>query len=146
VVTCNFNTLNCILEIRDLVQIFSKFAESLASYGHLVFDILTTSPSIRIPGDIRQRIRLDGVTANWRIVTRPDQRGSVVSMKTCTVGPGGRTDCWQEIHRQRWWPLNVLATLLARAKFEWLGIYRPYDPTPPGASDRWVQIVAKRSY
>ncbi len=146
VVTCNFNTLNCILDTRDLLHVFSKFAENLASFGHLVFDILTTSPSIRIPGDIRQRIRLDGVTANWRIVTRPDQGGSVVFMKTCTVGPDDRRDCWQETHRQRWWPLSLVARLLAQLRFEWLGTYRPYDPSPPAASDRWVQVVAKRSY
>jgi SAM-dependent methyltransferase len=145
VVTCRFNTLNCILRISDLTRAFSSCARNLSVRGHLIFDILTNAAFVALPRIVRQRIRVGDVSATWRIVTRADGAGSVVHMRTCTGGTDGARECWREVHVQRWWPLSLVAELLARTGFDWLGAYRPYDSAPFTSTDRWVQIVARRS-
>jgi SAM-dependent methyltransferase len=141
--TCNFDTLNYLRHVSDLQSAVANFAANVTYDGHLIFDILRSDAIAPSAAAFRQRIELPAMKGDWLSRPAADGRGSVVEVNACMpVGP--HDVCWREIHRQRWWALPLIITLLADAGWGLLGIHRLGDSAPAGAHDRWVQIVARR--
>lgn len=143
ILTCNFDTLNYLRRRADLELAFQSFSRNLTRNGYLIFDMLRAScphpPSV-VP--FKQRIEFGDVRAIW--AGAPAARGgSTVVMNMCS-GKGGRRRCWREIHRQRWWPLETVLSLLRRSGLHGVGVHGLPGFSPLSHAGRWVQIVARR--
>lgn len=141
--TCNFDTLNYLRRRADLELAFQSFARNLSRNGYLIFDMLRAScpqsPSV-VP--FRQNIEFGDVRAIWTGAPATGG-GSTVVMNTCS-GKRGRRRCWREIHRQRWWPLETVLSLLRDSGLHGVGVHRLPGFSPQDDAGRWVQIVARR--
>ena len=142
--TCNFNSINYLVEINQLQATVNKFHHNLSFSGVLIFDTMLEGNMAPMRGRFRQKIILAGLSADWDVKPSAKMGGSVVDMKTCIHRSGGPPVCSYERHIQRWWPRSILERVLATAGFATLGVHRVGDHRPAGPADRWVQFVARR--
>lgn len=137
--TCTFDTLNYLLDPRDVARAFGKFALALHPGGTLMFDFIPRGASSATASG-RQRVLTRGILSEWRVRIDPEGRGSSVAiLMRDTARPEARPRV--EIHRQRWHAPAEIRALLAESGFEILD----WRPTEPGGGDGWLHVVARRT-
>ena len=141
--TCNFMTVNYLIDVNNFRSVAKKFHRNIDSGGHLVFDILFAGEASTLNSMAVQVIDLPDARGVWTVYCEPSGRGSVVVQRTAFRTGSGRWRATRETHRQRWWPVASVLHLLRAAGFAVRGM----RPLAPDGSDgpRWVQITARKA-
>lgn len=140
-ITANFDTLNHLLTVRDLIRTFQRVAANLTPNGHFLFDILTpcqllppgrssvhrfTTPRCRV----EQVIRWQPITNLLSITVR--QRCPVSTIPTV------------ELHRERAFTAEELGTALHEAGFAVRGVHDATTLAPATRCVPRLLILARR--
>lgn len=140
-ITANFDTLNHLLTVRDLVRTFRRVAANLTSNGHFLFDILTPCQPLP-PGRlsvhrfgtprccVEQMIRWQPITNILSITVR--QRCPVSTIPTV------------ELHRERAFTADELGTALHEAGFAVRGVHDATTLAPTTRCVPRLLILARR--
>jgi len=117
-ITCNFDSLNYLLGTGELLKALRRFHANLKPGGHVIFDMISQRPPW-----LSSEPRVEHVTGPGVMLVRVmcwDSRGHIQT-SFISITRHGRT--FQESHRQRGYPVALVAKLLAQAKFTLLGIH-----------------------
>lgn len=144
-ITSNFCTLNYCDNGAALAAAFRSFRSNLTRRGCLIADVLIDLGPLGREESMVQKIDLPLMRSRWRIYLRADGKGSVVEMHTRVRNRDGREHEWRERHRQRWFALPSLLSLLVRSGFEVMGVQRMPSDAPAAEANRWMQLVARAS-
>jgi hypothetical protein len=138
-ITCNFDSLNYLLVIDDLLRTLEGFHANLTPGGCLIFDMITPYQPWRGPKPWVEQTRWNGYLFQRRmeIASRTGMQKSVIR-----ISRDGRTS--REVHRQRVYPTQTVVTLLRRAHLLPQGLYDFYSLLPPTNATRRVVYVARK--
>ena len=136
-ITCNGDTLNYLLQPRDLVHAFVAFAAALTPGGHLVCDFLSGVPVV--PGATTQRIEFRGLRSHWQYRVDPVLRLTEVRVHGRRRGATMRQ---VETHVQRWLHRDQVVDALAHAGFAVRGLWPIDGEARPQRA--WLKLVATR--
>ena len=138
-ITCNFDSMNYLLTVDDLLRAFIMFHANLKPEGCLVFDMITPYQPWRSLKPWVEQTLWNGILFQRRmeIVPRTGMQKSLVR-----ITRDGRTS--QEVHRQRVYPIQTVVALLRRANLLPLGAHDFYFLSPPTNTTRRVVYVARK--
>ena len=140
--TCNFDTLNYLLNPRDFLLSLKKFRRYIVSQGHLIFDILTGDdfPARREVG--HDVIAIPGGAAVFSTILDGKTKQSLVRIALKREGGDSSTI---ESHRQRWYPTAWVLDRLRALGFSVrsYNLSRLSESTSSGPGF-WVQFVARK--
>jgi SAM-dependent methyltransferase len=143
-ITCNFDTLNYILSIRDLFRVLRRCHANLRENGHMVFDMITPLPSTQRGRTVIQRFMLPDVASTWVMSWSPKKRSSVVRMRYIFRGRLNGLLPISEVHIQRWYPFPAIRRLLRIAGFRLRGAHDMETLHAVTSQTFWAKFVAVR--
>ncbi len=139
-ITANFDTLNHLLTVGDLVRTFQRVAANLRPNGHFLFDILTPCQLLP-PG--RSRVYRFGTPGchveqmiRWQPVT------NILSIRIKQRCRASRPDI--ELHRERAFTAEELETALRKAGFVVRGVHDATTLAPATQCAPRLLILAMR--
>ncbi len=140
-ITANFDTLNHLLTVRDLIRTFRRVAANLTPYGHFLFDILTpcqvlppARSTIHRFGTPRCRVEQ---LIRWHPIT------NILSIKVrqrCTAGTAPTI----ELHHERAFSAKELGRALCEAGFIVRGVHDATTLAPATQCVPRLLILAQR--
>jgi len=142
--TCLYDSLNYILDENALLSAFTHIGAHLRPEGVFIFDMnsvhaLTTDLFTQGNHDPRKSLHYD-----WRANHDPKTGVTTVQMRFDRQEPDGSTTTFNEIHRERAYPLDQILGFLKAAGFRVEKVYDAYTLNHPhDASERWF-FVARR--
>lgn len=141
-ITANFDTLNHLLTVRDLIQTFQRVAVNLTPNGHFMFDILTPcqllppgQPSVHRFGTPRCRVEQ---VIRWQPITN---LLSVTVRQRCPVS----TVPTIEHHRERAFTAEELGKALHEAGFAVRGVHDATTLAPVTQCVPRLLVLARRA-
>jgi len=143
-ITCNFDSLNYILEEKELAGTLRRFAKSLEIDGYLVFDINTTRELAEGWGDDVLFHRLSGSFSVWETSWDPEARTSTVRMTNFIKADDRTYSMSEEVHRERAYDHELLFKYLRKAGFSKVDAFDAKDLGGVGEDTRRVQFVARK--
>jgi SAM-dependent methyltransferase len=132
--TCNFDSLNYLLEPRQLLCALQRFYMNLAPGGHFVFDVISNPLYLQGPKPWVEEVKRPGFC--FRRVMQWSPR-SGLQVAVITIEQNGRLQ--EEVHHQRAYPIATVTRLLRCARFEVLGAHDFHALFP---ATRWSSRVA----
>ncbi|SFK57054.1 Methyltransferase domain-containing protein [Nitrosomonas aestuarii] len=139
-ITCQFNTLNYLLKQEDVKKVFDNCYQSLNPDGYLLFDLITGSGACTM--NQKRKIRYGQWMSFWNIQTYPDKNLSRVQI---TVKKNQKSSVhFSEIHLQRWYPLEVVLTLLKQSGFSLVEIFDLEELKTADNKSYWIQFLARK--
>lgn len=142
-ITSNFCTLNYCDNEASLAAMFRSCRSNLTSGGCLLADVLIDLGPLAREESMVQKIDSPVMRSRWRIRLPADGQGSVVEIHTRMRNRDGREHEWRERHRQRWFALPLLLSLLRDSGFEVSGVSRMPSDTSTAQANRWMHLVAR---
>lgn len=144
-ITSNFCTLNYCEDEAALAETFRSCRSNLTPRGCLIADVLIDLGPLARDESMVQKIDSPVMHSRWHISLPADGKGSVVEIHTKMRNHDGREREWRERHRQRWFALPLLKSLLGRSGFKLMGVRRMPSDATTAQANRWVQLVARAS-
>lgn len=117
-ITCNFDSLNYLLNADELLKAFLKFRQNLKPGGCMIFDMITRNQPWQGKSPFIERRRL-GKISFWRSMHLNRRTGRQRS-KVIISSPAGTV---RETHLQRAYPTILVLKLLRKAGFRPLGVH-----------------------
>lgn len=139
-ITCNFDSLNYLLNQNDLRRGLRRFYANLKAGGHLIFDVISDRPRGKSSSPYIERVSGPGFVFS-RVMQWNPLHGRLTSH--ISILRNGRLH--QEIHLQRAYPLAVVAALLSQARFTLLGAHDFHTLGPATNLSTRVVYVARKS-
>lgn len=140
-ITANFDTLNHLLTVQDLVRTFKRVAANLTPSGHFLFDILTPCQLLP-PGRssvhrfTTPRCRVEQVI-RWQPITNAL---SITIRQRCSARAGPAI----ELHRERAFTPEELGRALHRAGFTVRGVHDATTLAPATRCVPRLLVLARR--
>lgn len=144
-ITSNFCTLNYCKDETALAAMFRACRSNLTPRGCFIADVLIDLGPLGRDESMVQKIDSPSMRSRWHISLAADGKGSVVEMHTRVRNRDGREHQWRERHRQRWFALPLLRTLLSHAGFDVIGVQRMPSDASSAQARRWMQLAARAS-
>lgn len=144
-ITSNFCTLNYCDDEAALAETFGSCRSSLTPRGCLIADVLIDLGPLAREESMVQKIDSPAMRSRWHISLPANGKGSVVEILTKVRDRDGHQYQWRERHRQRWFALSLLKSLLRRSGFEVMSMRRMPGDASAAQANRWVQLVARAS-
>lgn len=144
-ITCNFDTLNYLLSAADLRRALARCHANLVPDGHLLFDMIVPPPGHDERHTTVQRFHFPGMSSKWTTSWSTDTGTSVVRMEFDVQQRSGATRRMTEVHRQRWYPLRVITSLLRGAGFVLRGVRDILTLRPVDRTTHWIKFVAGKT-
>lgn len=139
-ITCQFNTINYFIKLEDIEKIFRKCYQSLNQGGHLLFDFITGSGASAL--NEKRKIRYGPWISYWNIQTYPEK--SLSRVRITVTDNHKHSKHVSEIHVQRWYPLEVISTLLQKTGFSLIECFDLEKLKPANQDSYWIQFCAKK--
>lgn len=137
--TCNFDSLNYLLEPRELLHALRRFHLNLMPGGHLVFDVISNPLYLQGPKPWVEEIKRPGFC--FRRVMQWYPR-SGLQVAAISIQRNGRVH--EEVHHQRAYPLGTVVKLLRCARFEILGAHDFHLLSPAHRCSSRVAFVVRK--
>lgn len=144
-ITCNFDTLNYILSIKDLQRVLSRCHSNLNDNGHFIFDIISGSQDGEGWQRVIQKIRMPGLFSTWFISWSPRDRVSIIRMNYFFKKRTGGYENMKEVHIQRWYPPSLISRLLKNSGFKVRGIHDAETFLPAIKQTFWAKYIARKT-
>lgn len=129
-ITCNFDSLNYLLTIPDLLKAFNRFNANLDIGGNLIFDMITATRRKKVPANYFQRITAPGMVSEWFISWDPQNLVRTVFMQNFINNFDDTFGYDHEIHRERSWPIAIICNLLRNCRFKIQGVHDAHSMLP----------------
>lgn len=143
-ITCNADTLNYLLSVRQLFQALASCRENLTHGGHLLFDLITGGRDRGPRSTVIQEIRLPDATSRWTVTTDPRRRMSVVEIRSLLPTAAGTVRRETEVHIQKWYPVATIRMLLRKAGLSLRGMLDMGTHQPARKTSAWVKFIARK--
>ena len=143
-ITCNFDTVNYLLNRAQIMQFLSRCYHNLAPGGHLVFDAISGGLEKAGWQMTVQRIRLPGIISRWRILWSARKKMSIVRMVHFFRTAGNFRRKTAESHYQKWHSLPFMKRCLSDAGLVLLGAHDARSMKPAGEATFWVKYIARK--
>lgn len=143
-VTCNFDSLNYLLEEKELAETLRRFAKSLKPDGYAIFDMNTTRELANEWGDDVLLHRLSNAFSVWETSWDAEARVNTVRMTNFIEADDHTYSMSEEIHRERAYDLELLFRYMRKAGFSKVDAFDAKDLGGVGEDTRRVQSVARK--
>ena len=138
--TCNFDSMNYLLNLKSLKQAFQRFAENLKPGGNVIFDMITDNqPWNRIIPFIEKH-KVGNVNFSRRIDLDIDT--GLQRTKIIINSPAG---AMSETHLQRIYPLFLILRLLAKSGFRPLAVHDFDGLESVNPRSQRILVIARRN-
>lgn len=141
-VLCVFDSLNYLLEAEDVKGAFSCVHRALNDGGYFVFDVNTPLRLSTIPLEVTLYEDFWYVVI-WRDRWNPSKQWWQVDL-TGFVQKDGVWQRFDEVHRERAFPLGDLTSWLTAAGFEVLDVFDAYSFIPASELTNRAYFIAKK--
>lgn len=141
--TCNFDSLNYVLEEGELAEAVKRFGRCLLPGGYAMFDLNTTRELAMEWGDSTFVHRVSGAICLWEAHWDPATRINSLHMTNFFELPGGNYHMSEELHRERAYDVELVRELLQSAGFELVEAFDARGLTGVGDDTRRVQFLAR---
>jgi SAM-dependent methyltransferase len=141
-ITCNFDTFNYLTNTSDLSRAINRCRANLTRGGHLIFDVITGGTDDRGWQHAVQEISTPNADSRWDIAWSPRERLSVVKISHEMRTRRGLTRNVSEVHRQRWYPLSVLKSIVKDTGLETKGIHEMTAFSVASCESFWIKYIA----
>ena len=142
-ITCNYDTLNYFTSLRSLWKGITSLRGNLSVGGHLLFDLIVHT-GLGKPASFVQKIRVPEGVAIWNGHVDPERGRSRVEMLSWYRTNEGELRAEREVHRQRWYPIELLCHLASAAGLTVRGVYDLYPWRPASSMSAWVKFITQR--
>ncbi len=141
--TCNFDSINYILEENELELTIEKFASSLNSGGWAVFDV-NTENELRIEdgNDLQVHRCRQGVSI-WESDWNEKKKILTISMTNFISIRKNCDEMKRETHCERAYPLDYLKDVILRSGFKECYAFDAYDLGGVSRNTRRIQFVCR---
>lgn len=143
-ITCNFDSLNYLLTMSDLMKAFNSFNANLSEGGNLIFDMITDSCKKKPPACYTRRFDAPGIISLWFISWDPLSRLRTVVVKNFIKRFDHSYGCEHEIHRERSYPIAIISNLLSNCRFVIRGVHDAYSILPASKFTTRAVFVAQK--
>jgi SAM-dependent methyltransferase len=142
VITCLYDSLNYLLEQKELASCFQSVYETLAKSGLFIFD-MNTIHCLRDEWGNNTYYRQDGnINSVW--TNRFNDRTNISSLELILkVQENGDYSTIREFHQERGYPLSTISRLLSNAGFKY-SLYRHLTFNPAWEQDVRIMGVAEK--
>jgi ubiquinone/menaquinone biosynthesis C-methylase UbiE len=141
--TCNFDSLNYVLEEGELDEAFRRFASSLRPGGYAVFDMNSTR-ELEIEWGTQVGLHRTSVGLSiWESDWDPTSSINTLRMTNFVRIEGDTYRMSEETHRERSYDLGLLTELLDEAGFSWAAALDARGLGMVDDDTRRVQFVAR---
>lgn len=144
-ITCNFDTVNYVLSLKQLRKTFMRCHTNLSDGGHFVFDAISGAKHRQDCQRAIQKIRMPDISSIWIISWNPMKKISIVWMHYLFRDKNGNYKRVQEEHKQRWYPIPLLCGLLQNSGFILRGVHDMETFLPATTETFWVKYIAQRN-
>lgn len=144
---CVFDSLNYLIEPEDVKAAFRCVHRALKLGGMFVFDVNTPQRLAMIRKEVHLFEGSDHFLI-WSDLYDPSRKFWRVKLTGFLKTPGKGQDGWtrfDEVHRERAFPIEDVKTWLQEAEFEVLAVYDSCSFRPANKSTSRAYFVAKRS-
>ena len=138
-ITCNFDSLNYLLNPYQLFKAFQKFRENLKPGGCTVFDMITCNQPWHGLNPIIEKRRVGNL--NFLRSMLLDRQTGMQRSKVIITSPDS---VMREIHIQRAYPTIGVLRLLRKAGFRLLGVHDFSNLEPATRHSRRIMVIATR--
>lgn len=128
---CLCDSLNYLLEPSELETAFRRIAAHLEPGGFFLFDMDTEWKLANIYGDYAYGEHREGFSLIWENAYDPLTATIEMKLAFFIQEPDGRYVRYDEVHRQRAYPKEVVVAALQRAGFRLIGSERLFGLEPP---------------
>jgi ubiquinone/menaquinone biosynthesis C-methylase UbiE len=143
-VTCNFDSLNYLLEEKELAETVRRFSRALEHGGYAIFDINTTRELAEGWGDDVLFHRLSNAFSVWETSWDAEARINTVRMTNFIRVDDDSYGMSEEVHRERAYDLELILGYLRKAGFSKTEAFDAKDLGGVDEDTRRVQFVARK--
>ncbi len=141
-VTCNFDSLNYLLDPDDLQEALRRFANSLSPGGHAVFDMNTPWQLEELTDAEPWVHEVPGGYSIWETQWDADNQVQCLHMINFFEEESGLYRKSEEFHRERGYGRAAIERMLEAAGFSWWRAYDAAGLSFPGPQTRRLQFIA----
>jgi SAM-dependent methyltransferase len=138
-ITCNFDSLNYLLDLPSLELAFRRFGRNLKGRGCIFFDMILPRPAGRGADPFVEKLRIGDVYFHRSI---HQHRPSGLQRSRITISSPAAVK--SETHIQRVYPVQSILEVLERSKFHPLGVYDFFHLGPVNPSSQRMIVLAAR--
>jgi ubiquinone/menaquinone biosynthesis C-methylase UbiE len=142
--TCNFDSLNYVLEENELEEALRRFALALKPEGFAVFDMNTTRELEVDNGSQVLVHRVRGGISIWESTWDPVMRINTLFMTNFVRLEDDTYRMSEEIHHERAYDTELVCTLLGAAGFSWVKAVDAKGLGDVNERTRRVEFVARK--
>ncbi len=142
-VVCTLDGINHLQDAKMVSSCFASVREALSEGGLFLFDLNSKRKFVNVYGDEAYTMETEGAYCVWQNVYRERSRTCDFYINLFVEEDDGRYVRYEDVERERYYPLATIQKLLSKNAFVCVGIYGGMDghPVTP-EDDRWY-IVAK---
>lgn len=135
---CLFDSLNYILKINELTQVFKNVYSVLKGEGFFIFDMNTLKRLMSIkPGSTV--LKGDSYSCIWEDIINREKKQWQVKLKIYLKEKG---DYFEELHQETGYPLSLIKKSLSSAGFEYIDVFSAYTFSKGTEKDNRIYFVA----
>lgn len=117
-ITCNFDSLNYILEENLLREVLRGFSHALTPGGHLFFDMNGPGELKGWESEVPVVHRLQGGFSVWELQSDDDTRITTIRIRNFVEVEGLEPGYSEEIHKERYYEPDVVISMLKDSSFK----------------------------
>ncbi len=141
-VICAFDSLNYILDEKEIAEVFRLVCNYLDPGGVFIFDVNTCYKYEQL-GDTTIAENREEASFIWENCYDRERRINEYGLTLFVRGEDGRYEKYEELHEQRAYPLPVLLRLLAENGLEPAAVYDAFTREPAREESERVCVVAR---
>ena len=137
------DSINYILEEKELVQVFSLVNNYLDPDGVFIFDMKTEHFYRDLAGDAVYGQNGEDVSLIWENCYYPEDRINEYSLAMFLREEDGRYRKEEEVHYQRAYTVEEVRRAMEAAGLQWMSAWDAFTQTPPTEESSRIYIIGK---
>ncbi len=137
------DSINYILEEKELVQVFSLVNNYLDPDGVFIFDMKTEHFYRDLAGDAVYGQNGEDVSLIWENCYYPEDRINEYSLAMFLREEDGRYRKEEEVHYQRAYTVEEVRRAMEAAGLQWVAAWDAFTQTPPTEESSRIYIIGK---
>jgi SAM-dependent methyltransferase len=144
-VLCAFDSLNYILQEKDLKKVISRVNKALLPDGLFIFDMHSEYKVNEILGNNAFSYEDNDIFYTWQNNYDEKRRLCRMKLDIFTLSTEDLYKRIEEFHEQRFYPIDVVMQLLEAGGFKMLGVYGDQKVKRPSPRTERVFFVARKN-
>lgn len=144
-VTCAFDSLNYLVQEKDMNSAFSNVFDILSSQGFFLFDLNSLYKFENILGQETYTFVDDDICYIWQNYYDDVEKIADIQLHIFVKKQADVYKCFQEYHQERYYSVETVKRLLQKNNLDMLAVYGDLEFAAPQAKTERLFFVAKKN-